>query len=284
MSFIVPIPPNPDDAQYKGNPLVYNRAMYDWTLKSKGKLEGSKSLANGIPIQSPVPGDMPYYANNLGWSRLVGGTAGQILTYGTGTAPIWGNINSNLVAGSNVTITGTSTVTIAVSNAPPSGTAGGYLSGTYPNPNVAKVLGVSTNSNAAAGDAGEYIEQVIVSGSAISLTTGVTVNVTTISLTAGDWDVVVLGDFKGGATTVVLDAFVGLSLVSATFGAEGTYNRFTTTGPGATIFANSFNLALMTVPYRLSLSATTTVYFIAYGGFTTSTMSAFGTIRARRIR
>lgn len=114
MSFIVPIPPNPSDSQFKGNQPLFNSRQMEWMSVLKGRLEQSKSLTNGIAIQSPVAGDMAYYANNLGWSRLVGGTAGQVLTYGTGTAPAWGNISSNLVAGSNITLTGTSTVTIAL--------------------------------------------------------------------------------------------------------------------------------------------------------------------------
>ena len=51
------------------------------------------------------------------------------------------------------------------------------------------LAGVTTNSNAAAGIVGEYISSSIASGSAVSLTTGVSANVTSISLTAGDWEV-----------------------------------------------------------------------------------------------
>lgn len=115
MSFIVPIPPNPSDSQFKGNQPLFNSRQMEWMSVLKGRLEQSKSLANGIAIQSPVAGDMAYYANNLGWARLAGGTVGQILTYGTGTAPAWGNVSSNLVSGTGISVTGTGTATINTS-------------------------------------------------------------------------------------------------------------------------------------------------------------------------
>jgi hypothetical protein len=37
-------------------------------------------------------------------------------------------------------------------------------------------------------------------------------------------------------------------------------------------------------PVRVSLSATTTIFLVASDTFTVSTMSAYGTIRARRVR
>lgn len=95
MSFIVPIPPNPDAAQYKVNPMALSRAQYDWMLKTKGRLEQSRSLSVGVPIQSPVLGNIPYYAGQSGWQ-------GQYL-------------NNILVSGSNIIISGTATTTIALS-------------------------------------------------------------------------------------------------------------------------------------------------------------------------
>src|SRR6185312_11005957 len=49
--------------------------------------------------------------------------------------------------------------------------------------------GETTTGSATAGNVGEYIESIIASGSAVSLVSGTPKDLTTISLTAGDWDV-----------------------------------------------------------------------------------------------
>jgi len=143
------------------------------------------------------------------------------------------------------------------------------------------IKGTNTNNNAAAGDVGEYIESTIAFGAAISLTTGVTANVTSISLTAGDWDVsgVVLMD--SGATTNVTRVSAGTSSTSATADVTKGYYSHIHSGyvPGSGQFR-----AMPLNTSRFSLSGTTTIYLVALANFTVSTCTAYGTISARRVR
>src|SRR5262245_57492548 len=56
-------------------------------------------------------------------------------------------------------------------------------------PSIGAIRGTSTNDSAAAGYVGELMESEVLTGSAVSLTNNTAANVTSLSLTAGDWDV-----------------------------------------------------------------------------------------------
>jgi hypothetical protein len=143
------------------------------------------------------------------------------------------------------------------------------------------VQGTNTNDAAAAGEKGELISSTLASGSAISLTTQVAANITSISLTAGDWDVSSVFYMRPAATTTVVGQISSISTTSATADfTEGRFNhmRWASFAPGNNTMTN------VLPPVRLSLASTTTVYLVGYADFGTSTMTAFGTIRARRIR
>jgi hypothetical protein len=139
--------------------------------------------------------------------------------------------------------------------------------------------GTATNDSAATGYIGEYVSSLVATGSAVALTaSGTAYNVTSISLTAGDWDVETNASYNMTGTTGTLK-FAGVSTTSATFGGPETYalklNTTTTT-------TNTDGLVSPLV--RVSLSATTTVYMVARHDFSAGTVSAFGSIRARRVR
>ncbi len=143
--------------------------------------------------------------------------------------------------------------------------------------------GTNTNDSAAAGYVGEYIESSIAIGSAVSLTSPNASNVTSISLTAGDWDVSADVTYNAAATTNFTLAFHSISNTSgtqdSTTGAAYNAYRF----PTGNVPAAGFNTAGVG-PVRKLLSATTTIYLVAQATFTVSTMSAYGIIRARRVR
>jgi len=152
----------------------------------------------------------------------------------------------------------------------------------YPPVVAGQLPGTTTNDSAAAGKVGEFITSSIASGSAIPLTSGTQTNITSISLTPGDWDVSGIVNLNGASTTLPTVFNAAVNTVSATIPTEGTTGRtnvafnltsFPTDDPSAPI-----------IPTRISISTTTTVYLIARAYFTVSTANAYGTIRARRVR
>jgi hypothetical protein len=139
--------------------------------------------------------------------------------------------------------------------------------------------GTTTNDSAAAGYVGEYISSTVIS-SGVSLTTAVFANITSISLTAGDWDVSGVVAVTNPGTTSFAYINYGVSTTSATNGTLGQVGSLTT--PSNISAVVDF---VTPVPVtRLSLSSTTTVYLVTRASFSVSTASAYGVIRARRIR
>jgi hypothetical protein len=150
-----------------------------------------------------------------------------------------------------------------------------------------QLVGTTTNDNATIGNVGEYVASSILFGSGISLSTTVTSQITSISLTAGDWDIWGNLYFGGTATTnpTVLGGTVsttsaqapGTGLTPGTFAIIGT--------AGQTVFnTGTGGFSMVIGPLRVSLSTTTTYYLNARADFTTSTSSAFGLLAARRVR
>lgn len=50
---ILPQPPNPDDAMYRNQPLVYSRAAYEWMRQVKGKIEDASTI-NDTPLDQQL--------------------------------------------------------------------------------------------------------------------------------------------------------------------------------------------------------------------------------------
>lgn len=140
-------------------------------------------------------------------------------------------------------------------------------------------LGSSTNDNATAGQLGEYVTATVATPGA-SMTTGTAINVTSMSLTPGDWDVQGVADYLPGATTAMSAWAQGISTTTGALGAQDTFTQIDlaaeTPGP------NVFNEVTPTV--RISVAVPITVYLVAKATFSTSTLSVYGTIRARRVR
>jgi hypothetical protein len=147
-----------------------------------------------------------------------------------------------------------------------------------------RILGTTTNNNAAAGEIGEFISSEVLSGSAVSLTTATPANVTSISLTAGDWDVWAQVGFLPAATTSITNYQGGINTVSATLPSSSAVDVSRLSMEVASVVTGANAQCFHMVPARISLAGTTTIYFIARATFTISTCVAFGKIVARRAR
>ena len=145
------------------------------------------------------------------------------------------------------------------------------------------LAGVATASNAAAGCVGEYISSTVAAGSATPLTNGTPLNITSISLTAGDWDVSGVVGFSYGATTNVADEYANISATSGDVGYGSTTANIRAYSPSGVV-PGGLNASLPITPVRFSIASTTTIFLVTEVNFSTSTAAAFGTIRARRMR
>lgn len=141
--------------------------------------------------------------------------------------------------------------------------------------------GTTTNDSASAGQIGEYVESTILAGGAVSLTNNTAADITSISLTAGDWDVSGNVAFLADTTTTVTRTIAYITTASATL----------PTSPNSGALTQRFGSAQTNEDdtqsaghRRISIASTTTVYLGAFANFATSTMTAFGHIHARRMR
>ena len=212
------------------------------------------------------------------------------LPISTGVSGLAANVGTFLVTPSSANLasaltdkTGTGVTVFATSPSLTTPTIGAATATTVTfSPTTGGIVGTTTNDNTNAGNVGEYVVSDIALGSALSLTTATNTNLTSISLTAGDWDVTLAPTFTGGATTTLTFATASISTTSATPDATlgRANNQFYN---GLTVF-NNINPAQPIPVRRFTFASTTTVFAVVRANFGTSTCSAFGTLSARRIR
>jgi hypothetical protein len=141
------------------------------------------------------------------------------------------------------------------------------------------IVGTTTNNNANAGAFGEYSSAFTAS---VAASSGVNQNCTSLSLTAGDWDVTgILATFPAGGTTTSIIT-VGISTTSAAFQTISGGLANVSLHTSAVTAGNQMNLIAPLT--RISIASTTTVYLVSAVTFASSTMSVGCQIRARRVR
>jgi hypothetical protein len=193
------------------------------------------------------------FANNLG------GTANNIL----------------ILAGASTSVNGF-TITSALTTASPSFAATGTdtnISGTIDSKGTGRIAikGIGTNTAAAAGYIGEFLSSTILSAAAIGFTNTVVQNLTSITLTAGDWDV--WGNVGFSGTTCQ----TGQAGVSTTTGALPD-NAFTQYINGAA----TAPARIVVPPHQRFLVSTSTIVYMVGFISGTGTLKGYGGIYARR--
>lgn len=186
---------------------------------------------------------------------------GTIATQNANAVAITGGNVDGTAIGATTASSGAFTTITASSTITPSQTAG--------------IVGTTTNNNANAGSVGEFVSA---TSGATSLSTGVQTNLTSVSLTAGDWDVEgnVWMQPQTGDTMTLFQA--GISTTSASVPAVPLGSVFPLSiGPGLSISSAA-------PEQRISLSGTTTVYLVVVANHSGGTLNATGNIRARRVR
>ncbi len=140
------------------------------------------------------------------------------------------------------------------------------------------IVGTTTNDLAVAGTVGEYFSSYIAVGSPQSMSTGTAMNVTSVVLTAGDWDVEGNVNLINTGSTVTATQ-CGLSSTSATLPTDGSE---VSSGILGTTVSETDGVALPRK--RFSLASQTTVYLVAKATFSIGTFGSYGGITARRVR
>ena len=131
--------------------------------------------------------------------------------------------------------------------------------------------GTTTNNDAAGGYVGEYIDSYV---SSVTVGTSAT-NLTSISLTAGDWDVSGIVQFYGGGSVTFVSGAINTTSASFTGTSIGKSQVFAAT------YATG-GIGAATLPrLRYSVSTTTTLYLI---GSLSASQTCYGIISARRVR
>lgn len=167
---------------------------------------------------------------------------------------------------------------------------GGNLSvtGSIAPSTTAGIVGTATNDSANAGAVGEVICAQVTNGGSpsgcatnnnapVSLSSNVPANITSVSLTAGDWNCWGNVAFTNGGTTVTTQSTGSINTTSATMNTL----QFANSSPPATA---GLNIAFAVPMVRQLLASTTTVYLVANNVFATSTSAAYGRIDCRRMR
>jgi len=258
-------------ASYAANNATLTTA-FDNTLSRDGT--SPNTMGANLDMNSNRILNLPAPASSLDPVRVqdlssyVVTTANQITVPSSttsGNVVTW-NATNGLTLGTGLSNTGSGTVNVL------------QASPTINNPNI---VGTATNDSAASGSVGEFLSSQ--SGS-IALSTGVGAGLTSITLTAGDWDVWGFVQFSGNAATVVGLMAASISTSSGAIDTANMDSYSEISGANSTYFVIANVPTLLAGYKRVSVSGSTTYFVNAFVTFSVNTCNAIGKILARRRR
>lgn len=239
-----------------------------------GGAAGTVSLS--LDTIASIPGDLLYRAASA-WQGLGIGTAKKVLRSGI-AFPEWAFLDATSFAPvpANEFMLGPQSGPSATPSFRP-------LIGSDLTNVVGEFPGVLSNDNASAGNVGEDISSEIAIGAAVVLSSGVTANITQITLSAGDWDVWASLSTAPAGTTTQSNIKGWVSTASASDPTPpngGCYAQM----QNAIAAGLSQTLPLGSRRVTVAASSTINVFLSANVTFAVSTLSAYGFLGARRRR
>lgn len=198
-------------------------------------------------------GDTLQYTDTGGWKTLDSNGSAKFSI---------NNVTGNLTVGGTLGVTGALSVTGVIT---PSQTNG--------------IVGTTTNNDANAGSVGEVIESYV--GATSAPTSTQFGDLTSIALTAGDWDIVIMAEGLLATGTGLTRMQVGIGTASGNNGAGCVAGDTLADGSLPTVdFNQNYNITSK----RVSLSGSATYYLKMYAQYSGGTPQFRGRITARRRR
>lgn len=143
-----------------------------------------------------------------------------------------------------------------------------------------QLIGTPSANNANQGNVGEFVSVVV--GGPVSLSSGTSTDIASVSLTAGDWDCSGNIGVDTASSTLVQILIAWISTTSATLPSGpnlGAYTRQQFPIP-----AGASENVLPVGRIRVSIASTSTVYLSIQPFFTVSTLTGYGFLGCRRAR
>ena len=146
-------------------------------------------------------------------------------------------------------------------------------------PTTGGIVGTTAADDAGSGYYGEFFYSNIPLGSAVSLTSNTGANVTSIAVTAGDYDAYGLVAWQLSAAGTLSNAAARAFVSSTSATSPGNYqnNAFTCKN-------TQTDFSAPVIPTRFSFSGSSTIYLVCNVTFTSGTCVAYGTLSIRRRR